>query len=108
MAQSAFRASAPALLTNPPTVTPPSTTPDNSRSHRRNNTREIDNTISHPGSVKINVEGAFICDRDNASPDRSPNHETTDIRLPNHTDVVSHIAVDVCVTSINRGCRAPS
>lgn len=69
--------------------------------HRRTrtNTAEIDNTISHPGSVKINVEGAFIVDRDSTSPNRSgvdgANHETTDIRLPNHTAVVSHIAVDV-------------
>lgn len=69
--------------------------------HRRTrtNTAEIDNTISHPGSVKINVEGAFIVDRDSTSPNRSSvdgaNHETTDIRLPNHTAVVSHIAVDV-------------
>ncbi|KFY18656.1 hypothetical protein V493_08441 [Pseudogymnoascus sp. VKM F-4281 (FW-2241)] len=69
--------------------------------HRRTrtNTAEIDNTISHPGSVKINVEGAFIVDRDSTSPNRSgvdgANHETTDIRLPNHTAVVSHIAVDI-------------
>lgn len=69
--------------------------------HRRTrtNTAEIDNTISHPGSVKINVEGAFIVDRDSTSPHRSgvdgASHETTDIRLPNHTAVVSHIAVDV-------------
>lgn len=69
--------------------------------HRRSrtNTSEIDNTISHPGSVKINVEGAFIVDRDSTSPHRSgidgANCETTDIRLPNHTAVVSHIAVDV-------------
>lgn len=95
MAQSAFRASAPALLTHPLTISPSSKTPDNANSHRRNNTAEIDSTISHPGSVKINVEGAFIVDRDSTSPHRSPNHETTDIRLPNHTAVVSHIAVDV-------------
>jgi type II pantothenate kinase len=68
----------------------------------RTDTAEIDNTIIHPGSVKINVQGAFIVDQEhsaaNASPS-SPNrgsHDTSDIRLPNHTAVVSHIAVDVC------------
>lgn len=63
---------------------------------------EIDETLSHPGSVRINVKGAFIVDQDSATP-TSPNgrsgspghHETKDIRLPNHTAVVSHIAVDV-------------
>lgn len=85
--------------------------------HRRTrtNTAEIDNTISHPGSVKINVEGAFIVDRDSTSPNRSgvdgANHETTDIRLPNHTAVVSHIAVDVryppwCVARLSSDCVA--
>jgi type II pantothenate kinase len=65
-------------------------------------TAEIDETLSHPGSVRINVKGAFIVDQDTATPStpdgRSaspPRHETKDIRLPNHTAVVSHIAVDV-------------
>ena len=65
----------------------------------RTNTAEIDSTIIHPGSVKINVKGAFIVDSDAPSPHdgtaTSSNHETKDIRLPNHTAVVSHIAVDV-------------
>jgi type II pantothenate kinase len=71
------------------------------QTHRRTrtNTADFDNTIHHPGSVKINVEGAFIVERDSSSPQRvsidGANHETTDIRLPNHTAVVSHIAVDV-------------
>lgn len=68
---------------------------------------EIDETLSHPGSVRINVKGAFIVDQDSStpthsddgrsgSPGRSPvRHETQDIRLPNHTAVVSHIAIDV-------------
>lgn len=101
MATSAARASVPALLTTsqpPPEASQKPQKPTH-ESHRRTNTAEIDNTISHPGSVKINVEGAFIVDRDGTSPQRSPvdgaNHETTDIRLPNHTAVVSHIAVDV-------------
>jgi type II pantothenate kinase len=65
-------------------------------------TAEIDETLSHPGSVRINVKGAFIVDQDTATPTTpdgrsgSPGrHETKDIRLPNHTAVVSHIAVDV-------------
>jgi type II pantothenate kinase len=67
----------------------------------RTNTTEIDNTIIHPGSVKINVKGAFIVDQDSVSPNGSSvsggSHDTKDIRLPNHTAVVSHIAVDVCL-----------
>lgn len=67
-------------------------------------TEEIDSTITRPGSVKINVQGAFIVDPDAATPAQngsdngrvSPSHhETSDIRLPNHTAIVSHIAVDV-------------
>ncbi|EEY15957.1 conserved hypothetical protein [Verticillium alfalfae VaMs.102] len=68
-------------------------------------TEEIDSTIIRPGSVRINVKGAFIVDPDSSSPKDpaaaatgriSPtHHETSDIRLPNHTAVVSHIAVDV-------------
>lgn len=65
-------------------------------------TAEIDSTINHPGSVKINVQGAFIVDQGSSSPTAynlngraSPDHHTRDIRLPNHTAVVSHIAVDV-------------
>lgn len=68
---------------------------------------EIDETLSRPGSVRINVKGAFIVDQESAtpahsddgrggSPGRSPvRHETKDIRLPNHTAVVSHIAIDI-------------
>lgn len=68
-------------------------------------TEEIDSTINRPGSVKINVQGAFIVDPDTATPAQaqpgnggrlSPTHpETSDIRLPNHTAVVSHIAIDI-------------
>jgi type II pantothenate kinase len=70
----------------------------------RTNTAEIDSTITHPGSVKINVKGAFIVDQESGSPNGSAgavsggSHETKDIRLPNHTAVVSHIAVDVCAS----------
>ena len=62
-------------------------------------TAEIDSTIIHPGSVKINVKGAFIVDQESTTPRNgrgSPDHhQTSDIRLPNHTAVVSHIAIDV-------------
>lgn len=62
------------------------------------NTAEIDSTIIHPGSVKINVQGAFIVDQEAHTPNgeslNGGSHDTKDIRLPNHTAVVSHIAVD--------------
>ncbi len=62
-------------------------------------TAEIDSTISHPGSVRINVKGAFIVDHESPTPitgRASPDHhQTQDIRLPNHHAVVSHIAIDV-------------
>ena len=65
----------------------------------RTNTAEIDSTIIHPGSVKINVKGAFIVDQDSGSPPSTAvngaSYDTKDIRLPFHTAVVSHIAVDV-------------
>lgn len=71
------------------------------RARTMTSTEEIDNTIIRPGSVRINVKGAFIVDPDSSSPRSngrgSPtHHETSDIRLPNHHAVVSHIAVDVC------------
>jgi type II pantothenate kinase len=64
--------------------------------------------IAQPGSIKINVTGAHIIDHDDdSSPDRSPTsnhsdheehsyqHHKRDIRLPNHTAVVSHVAADI-------------
>lgn len=101
-------------------MTPPTAPPDAvqdeapmGKLHRNTTTttEEIDSTIIKPGSVKINVEGAFIVDPDTSTPRNPPgngngngngngrgsptHHETSDIRLPNHTAVVSHIAVDV-------------
>lgn len=59
----------------------------------------IDNTIPSPGAVKINVQGAFIVDddttREEAPRDDGAQHDTRDIRLPNHKAVVSHVALDV-------------
>jgi type II pantothenate kinase len=75
----------------------------------RTNTAEIDSTIIHPGSVKINVKGAFIVDQEAVSPSSvsasaiGGSHDTKDIRLPNHTAVVSHIAVDVCLHPLRSG-----
>ncbi|KAL9101585.1 MAG: hypothetical protein Q9187_009225 [Circinaria calcarea] len=62
-------------------------------------THAIDKTITKPGTVRINVEGAFIVDDGTATPETSdgdgaPN-PTRDIRLPHHTAVVSHVAVDI-------------
>jgi hypothetical protein len=85
-----------------------------SRKRTMTTTEEIESTIIHPGSVRINVKGAFIVDPGSNSPANpsnpatttntgrgSPTHpETSDIRLPNHTAVVSHIAIDVCSVTL--------
>lgn len=56
----------------------------------------------NPSDVKINVEGAFIVDDESPSSDGKSStagegvyFENKDIRLPHHTAVVSHVAVDV-------------
>lgn len=84
----------------------------------RKNTASIDSAITHPGSVRINVQEAYIVESDepaasSAASSKAPSpslgatgatgpsgngggsHDTKDIRLPNHTAVVSHVAVDV-------------
>lgn len=51
-----------------------------------------------PTSVKINVEGAFIVNEETINRNGESEYvhwEHKDIRLPHHTDVVSHVAVDV-------------
>lgn len=54
-----------------------------------------------PSSVTINVEGAFIVDevarQTNGHGSEFVHYEHKDIRLPHHTAVVSHVAVDVSV-----------
>ena len=59
----------------------------------------IDDTILSPRAVKINVQGAFIVDEDatfaEAPGEYGAQHDTRDIRLPNHKAVVSHVALDV-------------
>ncbi|KAL1995710.1 hypothetical protein VTN49DRAFT_1897 [Thermomyces lanuginosus] len=59
----------------------------------------LEDTISNPGTVKINVDGAFIVENEPSTPDsveeNGVRYERKDIRLPHHTSVVSHIAVDL-------------
>ncbi|KAN0072950.1 Fumble domain containing protein [Elaphomyces granulatus] len=52
------------------------------------------------GAVKINVKGAFIVENDSPPSEYLPEgegvyYERKDIRLPHHTSVVSHVAVDI-------------
>jgi hypothetical protein len=63
---------------------------------------DIHETILHPGNVKINVQGAFIVDEEQPGTPQSEDyeHDPKDIRLPNHTAVVSHIAVDVSASGV--------
>jgi type II pantothenate kinase len=74
---------------------------------------DIQETIQHPGNVRINVQGAFIVDEEQPGTPQSEDyeHDPKDIRLPNHTAVVSHIAVDVSflgvACSLLRGTRQP-
>jgi type II pantothenate kinase len=58
---------------------------------------DIQEAILHPGNVRINVQGAFIVDEEHPGTPQSEDyeHDPKDIRLPNHTAVVSHIALDV-------------
>jgi hypothetical protein len=60
---------------------------------------DIQDTIQHPGNVRINVQGAFIVAEEQPGTPQSEDyeHDPHDIRLPNHTSVVSHVAVDVSV-----------
>ncbi|RHZ44384.1 pantothenate kinase [Aspergillus thermomutatus] len=63
-------------------------------------TVRLEQAITNPGAVKINVKGAFIVDEEPRS--KSPasstdgvHYESQDIRLPHHTGIVSHVAVDI-------------
>ncbi len=59
----------------------------------------LHDAILSPGAVKINVQGAFIVDEvtsDNGNQlEDGAQHDTRDIRLPNHKAVVSHVALDI-------------
>ena len=84
-----------------------------SKRRRLSSSADMQQAIAQPGSIKINVTGASIIDHEDedSSPDRSPTsshadhsemdgehsyqHHKRDIRLPNHTAVVSHVAADI-------------
>ena len=59
----------------------------------------LDQTILAPGAIRINVQGAFIVDQVEPHEDDSSKigaqHDSRDIRLPNHKAVVSHVALDI-------------
>ena len=59
----------------------------------------LDQTILDPGTIRINVQGAFIVDQvephDKSSNEDGAQHDSSDIRLPNHKAVVSHVALDI-------------
>jgi len=80
-----------------------SSSPAFGRPRRTTVQSDIQDAILHPGNVRINVQGAFIVDEEQPGTPQSEDyeHDPKDIRLPNHTAVVSHIALDVSVS----GCR---
>lgn len=80
-----------------PSTSSSSAAADTTRPRRATVLSDIHETISHPGNVRINVQGAFIVDDEQPSTPQSEDyeHDPRDIRLPNHTAVVSHVAVDV-------------
>lgn len=60
-----------------------------------------------PASVKINVEGAFIANDETINRNGASEYvhwEHKDIRLPHHTDVVSHVAIDVSDYELDDDC----
>lgn len=78
----------------PTPVTP--VTPD--RAARPRFSSRVGKAPPQPTSVKINVEGAFIVNDEPVQRNGASEYvhwEHKDIRLPHHTDVVSHVAVDV-------------
>lgn len=85
-----------------------SSTPELGRPRRTTAQSDIQDTIQHPGNVRINVQGAFIVDEEQPGTPQSEDyeHDPHDIRLPNHTSVVSHVAVDVSIYAWSRatGC----
>ena len=66
----------------------------------------LEDALTNPGAVKINVQGAYIVDDQAPTPDSisdgdGVHYERKDIRLPHHTSVVRHVAVDVSVSQTN-------
>lgn len=93
-----------------------SSSPPPAKRRRRVSSSAADISILHPRTIKINVSGAYIIDHvDNSPSPPSPasldseneatntlhstegdyEHDRRDIRLPNHTSVVSHVAADI-------------
>lgn len=67
--------------------------------HQKAHNADIDDAITRPGAVRINVQGAFILNEGTITPATENSdgsvYDTAEIRLPHHTAVVSHVAVDV-------------
>jgi len=65
----------------------------------------LQRATGNPGTIKINVQGAFIVGEGTSADvidDDNDGYEyqhDRDIRLPNHNTVVSHVAVDVSLSS---------
>ena len=58
-------------------------------------------TVLIPGEVRINAQGAFIVTEESGETGINLEDGAThdiDIRLPNHSGVVSHVALDVALT----------
>ena len=72
-----------------------------SRGPCENNT-VLDGTIQQPAAVTIKIEGAFIIDEERLDKQLQDedgiSQDTRDIRLPQHSTIVSHVAVDVSVS----------
>ena len=86
--------------------------PSSKRRRISSSAADIQSRINEPGSIKINVAGAYIIDREDedgsprsngTSPsagsqegeEQAHQHHNRDIRLPNHTSMVSHVAADI-------------
>jgi type II pantothenate kinase len=82
----------------------PSSSSSRTRRHAAHGSHSaIDETIQHPGTVRINVQGAFIVPEEEPTTPQSDDyeHDPRDIRLPNHTAIVSHVAVDVSLRRLS-------
>ena len=87
------------------------TRPSAKRRRISSSAADMQSTINRPGSIQLDVTGAYIIDHEEEndlerSNETSPaasqdgeeqtyQHHNRDIRLPNHTAVVSHVAADI-------------
>ncbi|KAI5287018.1 hypothetical protein KEM54_006307 [Ascosphaera aggregata] len=90
----------------PATTIAPRARHSNHRHHSSDLDGRVRETLENPGTVRINVRGAYIVNDEDIR-DRSPSdgdsgtgsgtayHTTEDIRLPHHMERVSHVAVDI-------------